>query len=234
MTLVAGREFTDLDNRGLKNEIALHRRGRQRDVCRALLRRRQAPSAGIWASGRIPTRRRRSRSSASCGTRNTPASVKTRRPQIFFPYLQGNIEGLTAYIQTQGDPQSVIASLRREVQALDPNLALVGVTTLERLVERSVVNERLVATSVGGLERNGNAVVGDRPLRRHGLRRRAADARDWHPHGARRDRPTNRDRCPARGGTAGRARIGGRGPHRLVARPLYPGAAVTRSRPLTR
>ena len=72
--------------------------------------------------------------------------MKRARPQIFFPYLQGNIEGLTAYIQTQGDPQSVIASVRREVQALDPNLALVGVTTLEGLVERSVVNERLVAT----------------------------------------------------------------------------------------
>ena len=88
MTLVAGREFTDLDDRG-QDRVALHRRGRQRDVRRALLRRRQParPARRLRLESRHPDAA--SRSSASCGTRNTPVSVKRARPQIFFSYLQG-------------------------------------------------------------------------------------------------------------------------------------------------
>ena len=145
MTLVAGREFTDLDDRGLKAEWP---------YTVAVV---NETFAARYFGGGSPLGRHVGFGS-NPGT-PTPIEIvglvrdakytgirETARPQIFFPYLQGNIEGLTTYIQTQGIPQSVIASVRREVQALDPNLALVGVTTLERLVEQSVVNERLVAT----------------------------------------------------------------------------------------
>jgi predicted permease len=145
MTLVAGREFTDRDDRGLKDEwpytvavvnetFAARYFGGSSPLGRHV---------GFGSNPGTPTPIEivgLVRDAKYTGIRERP------RPQIFFPYLQGNIEGLTAYIQTQGDPQSLLASVRREVQALDPNLALVGVTTLERLVEQSVVNERLVAT----------------------------------------------------------------------------------------
>jgi predicted permease len=67
-------------------------------------------------------------------------------PQVFFPYLQANIEYATAYARTDGDPQPVIQAIRREVAALDPQLALYGVGTLDERVMRSVVNERLIAS----------------------------------------------------------------------------------------
>jgi predicted permease len=69
------------------------------------------------------------------------------RPQIFFPYLQtGQIENVTAYVRTEQDPAAVMQTVRREVARLDPQLAIADVSTLEERIQRSVVNERLIAT----------------------------------------------------------------------------------------
>jgi predicted permease len=67
-------------------------------------------------------------------------------PQVFFPYLQANIEYATAYVRTDRDPALVVQSIRRAVAGLDPQLALYGIGTLEERVMRSVVNERLIAS----------------------------------------------------------------------------------------
>ena len=64
---------------------------------------------------------------------------------MFFPYLQAKMEGVTAYVRTSQDPETVMATIRREMAALDSDLAIFGVTTLDELVDRSVVNERLIA-----------------------------------------------------------------------------------------
>jgi predicted permease len=68
------------------------------------------------------------------------------RPQVFFPYLQATMEGVTTYVRTSRDPEAMIATLRREMAGLDPQLAIFEVSTLEDRVGRSVVNERLVAS----------------------------------------------------------------------------------------
>jgi predicted permease len=68
------------------------------------------------------------------------------RPQIFFPYLQATMEGVTAYVRTAQEPGAVMGTIRREVAALDSNLALYDIATLDERVERSVVNERLIAS----------------------------------------------------------------------------------------
>jgi predicted permease len=68
------------------------------------------------------------------------------RPQVFFPYLQARIAGVTAYVRTIQAPEAAVAGIRREMAALDSNVAIYGVTTLEDLVDRSVVNERLIAS----------------------------------------------------------------------------------------
>jgi predicted permease len=68
-------------------------------------------------------------------------------PQIFFPYLQsGQLENVTAYVRTEQDPDSLMPALRRRIASLDPQLAVYDVATLEERVERSVVNERLIAS----------------------------------------------------------------------------------------
>ena len=145
MTLLAGREFTDRDDRGLAkgwpytvavvNETFAARYFAGANPIGRHLGFGSNPGTPmpIEVVGLV-------RDAKYTGIREEP------RPQIFFPYLQARIEGLTAYVQTAGDPEAVIAAVRREVQGLDSNLAMVGVTTLEGVVDRSVVNERLIAT----------------------------------------------------------------------------------------
>jgi predicted permease len=69
-----------------------------------------------------------------------------QRAQVFFPYLQATIEYLTAYVRTAGDPYVVMQAIRREMSALDPQVAIYDVTTLEERVQRSVVNESMIAS----------------------------------------------------------------------------------------
>ena len=68
------------------------------------------------------------------------------RPQIFFPYLQASIENVSTYIRADGDPMALMERVRREVAALDAQLAIYNVSTLDDRAKLSVVNERLVAS----------------------------------------------------------------------------------------
>ena len=69
------------------------------------------------------------------------------QPQIFFPYLQsGQLENVTAYVRTAQNPDVVMQGIRRLVASMDPQLAIYDISTLEERVERSVVNERLIAS----------------------------------------------------------------------------------------
>jgi putative ABC transport system permease protein len=69
------------------------------------------------------------------------------RAQVFFPYLQATgVSGITAYARTEGETDALMGTIRRRIADLDPGLALYNVSTLEGRVERSVVNERLIAS----------------------------------------------------------------------------------------
>ncbi len=52
-------------------------------------------------------------------------------------------------LRTSGDPQQVGGSVRRELRAVDPTLPLVRVDTLDGLVDRSLIEERLIAKLSG-------------------------------------------------------------------------------------
>ena len=67
-------------------------------------------------------------------------------PAVFLPYLQGTMENITAYVKTDRDPYTVMQAIRRELAALDSQVALFGVSTLDERVDRSIVNERLIAS----------------------------------------------------------------------------------------
>jgi len=70
-----------------------------------------------------------------------------RQPQVYFSYLQsGDVNEVNAFVRTARDPATVMPFIRREVAAMDPQLAIYGVATFDDLVGRSVVNERLIAT----------------------------------------------------------------------------------------
>ena len=76
-------------------------------------------------------------------------SVKEQTPRTFYvPFLQdaSSWRETTFQVRTAGDPLTVVAAIRREVQALEPNLPVFRIKTLEQQVDETLGQERLVAT----------------------------------------------------------------------------------------
>jgi putative ABC transport system permease protein len=66
--------------------------------------------------------------------------------QIFFPYQQAkDIENVTMYVRTRQDPSAALQTVRQVLASLDPQLPAYAVETLDERVRESVVNERLIA-----------------------------------------------------------------------------------------
>jgi putative ABC transport system permease protein len=53
---------------------------------------------------------------------------------VYRPFLQEPWTKLNLVVRTAGDPSSIVNAVRGEVQALDPNLALYSVATMEQLI----------------------------------------------------------------------------------------------------
>jgi predicted permease len=76
-------------------------------------------------------------------------SIKEQTPRTFYvPFLQdpSSWRETTFQVRTAGDPLAVVAAIRHEVQALEPNLPVFRVKTLEQQVDETLGQERLVAT----------------------------------------------------------------------------------------
>jgi len=64
------------------------------------------------------------------------------RPAMYYPARQVVPNRMTLVVRTEGEPASAAAGLRRELSALDPELPLFDVGTLEDVVDRSVGQRR--------------------------------------------------------------------------------------------
>ena len=76
-------------------------------------------------------------------------SIKEQTPRTFYvPFLQdpSSWRETTFQVRTAGDPLAVVTAIRREVQALEPNLPLFRVKSLEQQVDETLGQERLVTT----------------------------------------------------------------------------------------
>lgn len=67
---------------------------------------------------------------------------ETPRPFIFIPLTQYLSGETTLYIRTERDPAGTIAAARQAVQALDPNLPLLNVRTVENVIKDSLWTRR--------------------------------------------------------------------------------------------
>jgi putative ABC transport system permease protein len=70
------------------------------------------------------------------------------RPEIFTPYTNPWWDGMTLNMTlvartSGGDPHSLTAAIRREVQSIDPNQPVHGVATMEEVLDRAVSARRL-------------------------------------------------------------------------------------------
>jgi len=68
------------------------------------------------------------------------------RPAIYLPLLQQYVPELTLHMRTATDAQTLLAAVRREVQALDPTLPVYNLGTLAEQKDGSLYAERLAAT----------------------------------------------------------------------------------------
>jgi predicted permease len=83
--------------------------------------------------------------------------------QAFFPLLQGNfVPGVTVYVRSTQDASMAFTAARRVVRDMDAKVPVYNLRTLDRQIERSLLNERLVATlsSAFGILATLLAVVG--------------------------------------------------------------------------
>jgi predicted permease len=85
------------------------------------------------------------------------------KAQLYFPFLEGpSVIGMTLYVRTPQKPEALAESMRQVVRQLDPTLPVYSVRTVEEQVNRSLVNERLIASlsSLLGLLATLLAMVG--------------------------------------------------------------------------
>jgi len=63
-------------------------------------------------------------------------------PEMFVPFGQMPMNGMTVLIRSTGDPLNLVSAVRNEVMAIDPNQPIYGVKSLEQRVAESVAVTR--------------------------------------------------------------------------------------------
>jgi macrolide transport system ATP-binding/permease protein len=70
-------------------------------------------------------------------------------PYIFLPYLQNPQPAMALHVRTSGNPKDLAAAVRREIQALDPNLPAFNVMSLADNIDISLFPSRFGALLLG-------------------------------------------------------------------------------------
>jgi putative ABC transport system permease protein len=76
-------------------------------------------------------------------------------PVVYVPIAQGWFKGsntsypLSIAVRTQGDPLALAKTVQREIRTVDPEMAFANVRPMERLVEGSLLSERLGSFMLG-------------------------------------------------------------------------------------
>jgi len=71
------------------------------------------------------------------------------RPSMYFPHAQTPARGMSLVVRTQGDPLTLAAAIRGQVSALDRDLAVSNVMTMEQLVGVSLAEPRFTLLLLG-------------------------------------------------------------------------------------
>ncbi|HVG21093.1 MAG TPA: ABC transporter permease [Blastocatellia bacterium] len=75
--------------------------------------------------------------------------TEQRRAYVYLPMLQEYSPQVNIEVRTLGDPKNMVAALRSEVKALDPNISVLNVETLNDRVGASLQGERSQASLLG-------------------------------------------------------------------------------------
>ena len=70
-------------------------------------------------------------------------------PEVYVPYDQVAMGGMTIVVRSDGDPRALLPAVRQQVKQLDAELPLYGVHTLEDYISGSVAQRRFTALLLG-------------------------------------------------------------------------------------
>jgi putative ABC transport system permease protein len=70
----------------------------------------------------------------------------SKRVQGYFPFAQIPSSGMTVILKAAGDPNQLIAAVRQQVKAIDPDQPIYSVRTMDDIRAESVAPERLNLT----------------------------------------------------------------------------------------
>jgi putative ABC transport system permease protein len=73
-------------------------------------------------------------------------SQDSKRVQGYFPFAQLPGSGMTVIIKASGDPNQLIAAVRQQVKAIDPDQPIYSIRTMDEIRAESVAPERLNLT----------------------------------------------------------------------------------------
>jgi len=75
---------------------------------------------------------------------NTPAE-----PAVYWPHPELVYSSMTVVVRTAGDPLSLVSALRNELQQMDRELPMAGVTTMEHVMSESLARSRFTMLLLG-------------------------------------------------------------------------------------
>ena len=137
--ILAGREFTERDRAGaprvavVNDAFAKYYFGNENPIGQRFRRRSEAPGHGIEIVGVVRT------------SKYSTVNEKAQKV-MYLAYLQDtNPSAMLLYARTEADPKALFGVLRREANALDPNLPLTGMRTMEDQLDESLSNQRMMA-----------------------------------------------------------------------------------------
>jgi predicted permease len=68
------------------------------------------------------------------------------RPMVYVPYPQEMLSEMTFAVRSQSNPLALVPQIQQQLQAIDKNLPLLKVKTLNTQIEESLVQERMIGT----------------------------------------------------------------------------------------
>src|SRR5690606_37587331 len=70
-------------------------------------------------------------------------------PVIYVVHAQDGFGSMTAMVRSTGNPDALVATLRREVQAIDPEVPLAGVASMDSVISESIARPRFLTVLLG-------------------------------------------------------------------------------------
>ena len=124
------------------------------------------------------------------GLATEPPYVQLYTPFEQMPlYYEARRPAMALAVRTALEAEALAGSIRRELAAIDRDIPLYGLQTMDAYLSQNTEQQRLSVVPAGRLQRPGVAAGGRRHLRRPVVHREPTHAGDRHPAHPRRDPP---------------------------------------------